>query len=142
MAAAKGRSLLGDKFFEQVGGHACLRRVHNLLYTKMFVHPWLKGFFTRTKREVVESQQTDFWTSLMGGPQMYCGRSPRDAHIHMFMPAEVFAIRHELLREALLEAGVRCDLDLDLRRIEFLQVPSVASNACVRPAQCCARTGT
>jgi len=106
MAAVKGKSQLGDNFFEQIGGYTCLRRVHNLLYTKLFTHPWLKGFFTHTKREVVESQQTDFWASLMGGPTMYGGRSPRDAHVHMFMPAEVFAIRHKLLGEALVEAGV------------------------------------
>ncbi len=54
-------------FLEQIGGYPCLRRVHNLLYTKLFTHPWLKGFFSLTKREVVESQQTDFWASLMGG---------------------------------------------------------------------------
>jgi len=106
MAAVKGKSQLGDNFFEQIGGYTCLRRVHNLLYTKLFTHPWLKGFFAHTKREVVESQQTDFWASLMGGPTMYGGRSPRDAHVHMFMPAEVFAIRHKLLGEALVEAGV------------------------------------
>lgn len=106
MTAIKGKSLLGDNFFEQVGGHARLRLVHKLLYTKLFTHPWLKGFFAHTKREVIESQQTDFWASLMGGPRVYGGRSPRDAHIHMFMPAEIFAIRHELLGEALTEAGV------------------------------------
>ncbi|MHA1568720.1 MAG: globin domain-containing protein, partial [Alphaproteobacteria bacterium] len=89
---AKGKTLLGDNFFEQIGGYPRLRRVHNLLYTKLFAHPWLKGFFAHTERSLVESQQTDFWASLMGGPEIYGGRSPRDAHVHMFMPAEVFAI--------------------------------------------------
>ena len=102
----KGKALLGDSFFEQIGGHSCLRRVHALLYGKLFAHPWLKGFFVNTKRDVVESQQTDFWASLMGGPSVYGGRYPRDAHVHMFLPAEVFAIRHKLLGEALVEAGV------------------------------------
>jgi truncated hemoglobin YjbI len=110
MEAAKGKSLLGDNFFEQVGGRSCIERVHSILYTKLFKHPWLKGFFTHTKREVVESQQTDFWTGLMGGPAVYGGRSPRDAHVHMFMPAEVFAIRHKLLGDSLIEAGVAPDL--------------------------------
>ncbi len=108
--AAKGKSALGDNFYEQVGGKACLQRVHNILYTKLFTHPWLKGFFAHTKREVVEAQQTDFWMGLMGGPSIYGGRSPRDAHVHMFMPAEVFDIRHKLLAEALVEAGVAPDL--------------------------------
>ncbi len=106
MNAVKGKSLLSDNFFEQIGGYPCLRRVHNILYTKLFAHPWLKGFFVRSKRDVVESQQTDFWASLMGGPSVYGGRSPRDAHVHMFLPAEVFAIRHQLLGQALVEAGV------------------------------------
>ena len=50
--------------------------------------------------------QTKFIASLMGGPTMYGGRSPRDAHVHMFLPAEVFEIRHGLLVESLEEAGV------------------------------------
>lgn len=106
MTAVKGKSLLSDNFFDQIGGYPCLRRVHNILYTKLFAHPWLKGFFVNTKREIVESQQNDFWASLMGGPSVYGGRSPRDAHVHMFLPAEVFTIRHELLGQALTEAGV------------------------------------
>lgn len=104
--ADKGKSMLSDNFFDEIGGYPCLRRVHTLLYTKLFNHPWLKGFFAHTKREVVESQQTDFWASLMGGPKIYGGRSPRDAHVHMFLPGEVFAVRHELLAETLVEAGV------------------------------------
>ncbi len=110
MTTVKGKSLLSDNFFEQIGGYPCLRRVHNLLYTKLFAHPWLKGFFAHTRREVVESQQTDFWASLMGGPAKYGGRSPRDAHVHMFMPGEVFAIRHKLLGDALMEVGVASGL--------------------------------
>ncbi len=110
MTAVKGKSLLSDSFFEEIGGYTCLRRVHHLLYTKLFAHPWLKGFFAHTKREVVESQQTDFWASLMGGPKIYGGRSPRDAHVHMFMPVEVFAIRHILLGDALTEVGIASDL--------------------------------
>lgn len=110
MSAAKGKAQLGENFFEQIGGRPCLERVHKILYTKLHEHPWLKGFFAHTNREVVESQQTDFWTGLMGGPPVYGGRSPRDAHVHMFMPAEVFAIRHKLLEAALIEAGVAPDL--------------------------------
>ena len=110
LAQAKGKSQLGDNFFEQIGGFACLERVHNLLYEKLYAHPWLEGFFVRSKLEIVKSQQNDFWAALMGGPSRYGGRSPRDAHVHMFLPAEVFTIRHELLGEALVEADVPEDL--------------------------------
>ncbi len=110
MSVAKGKALLSGNFFDEIGGYPCLRRVHNILYTKLFRHPWLKGFFVRSKREIVESQQNDFWAGLMGGPSIYGGRSPRDAHVHMFLPADVFAIRHKLLGDALVEAGVPAHL--------------------------------
>jgi len=106
MTIQKGKSSLSGNFFAEIGGYPCLRRVHGLLYKKLFAHPWLKGFFAHTKHDVVEAQQTDFWAALMGGPSIYGGRRPHDAHIHMFMPREVFAIRHALLGEALVEAGV------------------------------------
>ncbi len=104
--AAKGKDTFGETFLDEIGGRACVQRVHQVLYGKLFSHPWLKGFFVRSKREIVESQQTDFWVALMGGPKDYGGRSPKDAHVHMFLPAEVFAIRHKLLEESLIEVGV------------------------------------
>lgn len=106
MDLAKGKSALGDNFFDEIGGYDCLQRVHEILYDKLYAHPWLKQFFVRSKLDVVKSQQTDFWAGLMGGPSVYGGRSPRDAHVHMFLPAEVFQIRHGLLAEAITEAGV------------------------------------
>ena len=110
MTEVKGKSKLGDNFFEAIGGRACLERVHRILYNKLFSHPWLKGFFAHTRREIVESQQTDFWAALMGGPNVYGGRSPAHAHVHMFVPADAFAVRHALLGEALMEAGVPAEL--------------------------------
>jgi truncated hemoglobin YjbI len=110
MLASKGKAALSQNFFEDIGGRPTLHRVHKILYKKLFAHSWLGGFFEHTIPEVVESQQNDFWAALMGGPKVYGGRSPRDAHVHMFIPAEVFDVRHELLGEALIEAGVASDL--------------------------------
>lgn len=57
-------------------------------------------------REILESQQTEFMMLGFGGPRIFGGRIPRDAHIHMFITDEIFDIRHQLLAEALNEAGV------------------------------------
>lgn len=84
--------------------------MHRLLYTKLFANTWLSGYFVRSHREIVQSQQTDFWAQLMGGPKLYGGRSLRDAHVPLFLPAEVVAIRHRLLEEPLIEAGVAPEL--------------------------------
>ena len=138
-ATARGKALLSDNFFDQVGGYPCLRLVHRLLYAKLFAHPWLSGYFVRSDREIVQSQQTDFWAQLMGGPKLYGGRSPRDAHVHLFLPAEVFAIRHRLLEEALVEAGVGPDL-----RQKWLAIDASFERAIVNrsPDECYGRYRT
>lgn len=139
MAQAKGKLQLGDNFFEEIGGYACLTRVHELLYDKLYAHPWLKGFFVKSKLAVVKRQQTDFWAGLMGGPNRYGGRSPRDAHVHMFLSAEVFAIRHALLGDAISEAGVP-----DHLREKWLALDSSFEDAIVNksPDECHGRYRT
>ena len=57
LAQAKGKSQLGDNFFEEIGGYACLERVHNLLYEKLYGHPWLKGFFVRSCSMILRASE-------------------------------------------------------------------------------------
>ncbi len=93
-------------FLDEVGGRACLERVHVILYDKLLSHPWLKGFFVGIERWHLEVQQTDFMADLFGGHPCYSGRLPMNAHQHLFITEEVFMIRHSLLAEALSEAKV------------------------------------
>jgi len=102
------RVSLGDPedYLEDLGGRECIERVHTIMYDKLFEHPWLKGFFEGKKRWLLESQQTEFMMGVFGGPRIYAGRGPFEAHKHMYITEEVFDVRHELLREALVEAKV------------------------------------
>lgn len=93
-------------YFDELGGKPCLERVHQILYDKLFTHPWLKDFFQGRPRWFQESQQTDFMTGLFGGPKCYGGRLPDGAHQHLFITEEIFLLRHNLLRDALNEADV------------------------------------
>jgi truncated hemoglobin YjbI len=99
-----------SKLFQEIGGRDTLVRVHHFLYEKIYAHPWLKQFFTQSPRAHQEAQQTDFMTRVLGGPRVYSGRLPRDAHPHLFITDEVFDIRHDLLRQALKDAQVRPDI--------------------------------
>ena len=96
-------------FLDEVGGRACLERVHSILYDKLLSHPWLKGFFVGLERWHLEIQQTDFMADLFGGKACYSGRLPMNAHQHLFITEEVFMIRHALLADALTEAKVSED---------------------------------
>lgn len=64
-------------FLDEIGGKACVERVHTILYDKLLSHPWLKDFFVGMKRWHLEVQQTDFMIDMFGNdPKCYQGRLP------------------------------------------------------------------
>lgn len=89
---------------------ACLQRVHKIFYGKLLEHPWLRGFFEGVPRSHLESQQSEFMCGVFGGPRIYGGRPPKTAHTHLFITEDVFLTRHELLKQSLVEEGIRPDL--------------------------------
>lgn len=132
------RQSLGDpgSYLEELGGRECLEKVHKIFYDKLFAHPWLKKFFEGKKRWMLESQQTEFMMGVFGGPKIYGGRGPLEAHKHMFITDEIFEIRHELLKEALNEAGVPVDLHERWLRADDGMKRSVVKQS---PDQCVGR---
>ena len=36
-------------------------------------------------QDIIEKKQTDFMSGVFGGPSVYAGKSPRDAHVHIFI---------------------------------------------------------
>lgn len=92
--------------FEQIGGMETIQKVHKIFYDKIYSHPWIGQFFKEIDQGVIENQQSDFMAQAMGGPQNYCGAFPIPAHQHMNISEELFELRHELLKESLLEAGL------------------------------------
>jgi hemoglobin len=96
----------GKKLFDRLGGRPTLETVHKIFYDKLYAHPWLGQLFSHVSQPLIEAQQSDFMSYLMGGPKIYSGRMPIDAHMHILITEEMFALRHELLRESLQEAAV------------------------------------
>ncbi len=97
----------GKSLFVRLGGRPTLERVHKIFYDKLFVHPWLSGFFVGIEQKLIENQQSDFFSQLTGGPKNYSGRMPKHAHAHMFITEELYDVRHELLKESLVNAHVK-----------------------------------
>ena len=92
--------------YDLVGGQPTLQAVHRRFYAKVFAHPWLSQYFRHVSRERLESQQTDFMAAALGGPDRYAGMMPKHAHRHMYITEELFRVRHELLRQAIVETRV------------------------------------
>jgi truncated hemoglobin YjbI len=99
-----------QNLFEQIGGKPYLQKVAKRFYDKLYAHPWLKNYFKNTRQEIIESQQVDFMTGALGGPRVYSGRMPADAHPHMMITPELFDVREQLLIETLKEESAPPEL--------------------------------
>jgi hemoglobin len=101
---------MADSVFERVGGRDVLMSVSKKFYDKIYADPWLSQYFKHTKQATIESQQVDFLTQAMGGPKIYAGRNPTDAHLHIFINEEIFQARKKFLVEALEEVNAPLEL--------------------------------
>ncbi len=93
--------------FDRVGGRATLDRVHKNFYDKAYEHKWLGKYFDGVPQEVIEAAQSDFMCMSMQGGKIFCGRMPKEAHMHIAVDAELFDIRHQMLADSLDECGVK-----------------------------------
>ena len=92
--------------FEELGGRPQLMKIVKHFYDKVYAHPWLGLYFKNTPQEHIENQQADFMTGALGGPKIYAGRSPNDAHPHLFITEELYVLRTHLMMETLKELNV------------------------------------
>jgi len=102
-----------------LGGKETLQKIHKIFYDKVYEPPWMRKFFEAIDQQVIEDQQTDFMMRALGGPNVYCGKLPVPAHRHMYITEELFEIRHEILKESLIEAGVSEELREVWLRIDY-----------------------
>ena len=118
-----------DSLFERLNGFETLEKVHKLFYDKIYAHPWLKDFFTDHKQTLLESQQTTFMASKMGGPNVYSGKTPKYAHQNMFVTDEIFNLRSVLLKQSILELAIPKNLCN-----EWIELDNKFRNALVKNA--------
>jgi truncated hemoglobin YjbI len=119
----------GAKLFARIGGRPTMDRVHRIFYQKIYEHPWLQKYFDGISREHVTNQQSDFMQGLFGGEKHYNGRMPIDAHMHMMITEELFDVRHGLLRDSLIAAGVK-----DPELSDWLKIDNAFRKALVKPS--------
>lgn len=127
---SKQMSTIDKTLFDRLGGIKTLEKVHKIFYDKAYAHDWLKRYFTDKPQQVLEEQQTDFMTQLMGGPKRYGGKTPKMAHQHMNISDELFELRQQLLSEAIAEVGINDDL-----RQEWLNADATLKSAIVKKSK-------
>jgi len=110
--------------YDAVGGIATLQKVHKIFYDKIYANHWLTQFFRGFHQVVIENKQTSFMGEKMGGPK-YLGKPIKQVHENMYISTELFELRHRLLEESLLEAGIEPDLMTRWLRIDKAFMKSV-----------------
>lgn len=117
--------------FEQMGGRSSLIIINKIFYDKVYQHPWLKQFFENIPQQYTEDQQVDFMQKVLGGQNIYAGKAPPAAHMHIVITEEVFEVRQKLLIEAFNEAKASqqlidrwLTLDQSFKRVLLKEGPS------------------
>ncbi len=89
-----------DELFEIV------QLINKNFYDRVYADPWLRKMFEIVPQDVIESQQTDFMVGALGGPVRYRGRSPKDAHPHLFVTEEIWQRREDHLLATFKELNI------------------------------------
>lgn len=98
------------ELFEKMGGRNSLIKINKVFYDKVYQHAWLRQYFLAIPQEHIENQQIDFMQKVLGGANVYVGKSPPASHNHMFIPNELFEVRKQLLIEAFEETQADAEL--------------------------------
>lgn len=93
-------------------------KVNEKFYELIYNDTWLKSIFVIVDQKIITTQQTDFIVGALGGPRRYCGRSPADAHPHIFVDEEMWQLREKYLRQAFQETNFPQELGEKWIRID------------------------
>ncbi len=96
--------------FEKMGGRNSLVLINKIFYDKVYKHPWIKKYFEKIPQQHIEDQQVDFMQKVLGGENLYVGKAPPAAHVHIMINEEIFQVRKQLLEEAFVEANAKQEL--------------------------------
>ncbi|MCA8941116.1 MAG: hypothetical protein KDB80_01035 [Planctomycetes bacterium] len=76
--------------FSRLGGVAAIRATVDRFYDHVTADPDLRHFFEGLDLDVQKSQQVDFLSAALGGPNDYAGRDMKSAHEHLEITQEHF----------------------------------------------------
>lgn len=70
----------GESVFERLGGEEGLARLTHRFYGRVLSDPELAPFFASTPMDKQQRMQTEFLSTVLGGPSHYTGVSLVEAH--------------------------------------------------------------
>lgn len=116
-----------------------VQKINDEFYDLIYEDEWLKYVFEATNIDVIKSQQTDFIVGALGGPKKYCGRSPKDAHPHIFIQEDMWQLREDYLIQAFKKVKAPDWLKDKWLKIDFAFKAAILKN---NPSECFGRYKT
>lgn len=93
-------------------------KVNTAFYERVYKDPWLSQVFAHVPQDHITKQQSDFMLGAFGGPKVYCGRWPDEAHPHIYVDEEMWQLRAKFLKKAFAEAKFPPELAAKWLRID------------------------
>ena len=112
--------------YEQMGADDSVASAVDGFYERMLADPTLAPWFENLDLTQLKDHQRAFLAVCLGGPELYDGRSMRNAHAGLGISEEAFSRAVTHLSEALTEIGVEpAALSQIVRRIEMMRAAIV-----------------
>lgn len=112
--------------YEQVGGDATIEAAVDGFYRRMVTDPTIGPWFENLDLRQLKAHQRAFLAVGLGGPELYDGRSMRNAHAGLGITDEAFSLAIVHLSESLTELGIEPSvLRQVVRRIEMMRAAIV-----------------
>ncbi|HLU56935.1 MAG TPA: group 1 truncated hemoglobin [Pseudonocardia sp.] len=96
--------------YDSIGGAAAVAAAVDLFYERVLADPDLAGYFTGVDIAKLKSHQRSFIAAAIGGPEVFSGRSMKDAHAHLNVRPEHFDRVVDHLVATLTELSVPADV--------------------------------
>lgn len=109
-----------------------VKRITEEFYELVYSDDWLKNVFTIDK-EIITNQQIDFMVGALGGEKRYSGKSPADAHPHIFISEKMWERREALLQDAMQKVGAPHEFKQKWLKIDLAFKKHIVMN---HPSEC------
>ncbi len=112
--------------YEELGGDTAISRAVDYFYNRMLADETLAHWFEDMDMAILKAHQRAFLTVALGGPELYDGRSMRNAHARLGIQDADFTRAKEHLADALTSIGAAPELvAMVARRIELMRAAIV-----------------
>ena len=95
-----------SSLYARLGGEPAIQAVVDAFYERVLADPTVNRFFKAKQMPELKQRQVEFFTTALGGPEIYQGRSMREAHQKLNITGEQFDAVAGHLGDALAALGV------------------------------------